>query len=161
MPTLTDPLDALMSFQRALQRGGISPIRGELDPGILVYRDEPNGELRLTYARLEGQRVASLVNFAPTDPIEPAIPCFSIGYAVHEKYRGQGRAKSLVEAAIAELANGLTRNGRPVFHIEAIVGANNIASQKVAQATISSDGKPGMDQFAKVPILQFVRKIAE
>lgn len=159
MPALIDPLNALLSFQRALQRGAVQPVRGALDPTVLAYRDEPNGELRLTYARMEGQRVAALVNFATAEPIEPGLPCFGIGYAVHEKYRGQGRAKSLVEAAIAELTTGLARNSLRAFHIEAVVGADNFASQKIAQATISATGKPGTDVFSGVPILQYVRKV--
>lgn len=159
MPMLTDPLHALLSFQRALQNRAIAPERGELDPSVLVLVDRPNGELRMTYARMEGSRVAALVNFTPAEPIESGVPCFGIGYAVHQNYRGQGRAKSLVEASIAEVRNGLGRNGVPTFHVEAIVGADNIASQHVATATISQDAKPGTDGPSGVPILQYVRKV--
>lgn len=160
MPQLTDPLNALLSFQRALRNRSVRPMPGELDSTVLVFRDEPNGELRLTYARLEGDKVAALVNFTPADPIEQEVPCFGIGYAVHQDYRRQGRAKSLVEAAIAELRNGLGRNGIHAFHIEAVVGVDNIASQRVAEQTLTPESKPGTDQFSSVPILQFVRKVA-
>lgn len=159
MPALTDPLNALLSFQRALQNRAVKPIQGELDPSILVYVDQPNGELRLTYVRLEGQRVAALVNFTDAEPIEPGVRCFGIGYAVHEKYRGQGRSKSLVEASISELSHGLARNGISEFHIEAVVGADNVASQHVAAATISPDSSPGTDTYSGVPIFQYVRKV--
>lgn len=121
MPTLTDPLNALLSFQRALQSRAVAPRPGELDPSVLVYADQPTGELRLTYVRLEGQKVAALVNFTNNEPIESGVPCYGIGYAVHQNYRQQGRAKSLVDAAIAELRNGLGRSHIPAFHVEAIV----------------------------------------
>ncbi|SLM22904.1 GNAT family N-acetyltransferase [Stenotrophomonas indicatrix] len=159
MPELTDPLKALLSFQHALQNRMVVPRPGELDPSVLVYADRPAGEPRFTYVRLEGLKVAALVNFTPSDPFEPGIPCYGIGYAVHQNFRGQGRAQSLVKAAIAELRNGLARNGIPIFHIEAIVGADNIASQHVAAATLSPDAKPGTDQYSGVPIFQYVRKI--
>ena len=126
---------------------------------VLVYADQPSGQPRFTYARLEGAKVAALVNFTPSDPFEPGIPCFGIGYAVHKDFRGQGRAQSLVNAAIAELKNGLARNGFPIFYIEAIVGADNEVSQRVAAATIAPDAKPGTDQYSGDPIFQYVKKI--
>jgi len=159
MPALTDPLNALLSFQRALQNRAVAPRPGDLDPTVLVYVDQPNGELRLTYVRLEGQKVAALVNFTNAEPIESGMPCYGIGYAVHQNYRQQGRAKSLVEAAIAELRNGLGRNRIPAFHVEAIVGADNVASQHVAAKTLSPNATLGTDQYSGVPILQYVRKV--
>lgn len=79
MPALTDPLNALLSFQRALQNSTVAPRPGELDPAVLVYADQPNGELRLTYVRLEGQKVAALVNLTNAAPIESGVPCYGIG----------------------------------------------------------------------------------
>ncbi len=66
------------------------------------------------------------------------LPCFQLGYAVPEKYRAQSRAKKIVTAAIAELQNGLSRNGIAGFCIEAVVGTDNEPSMRVASATISS-----------------------
>ena len=159
MPVLTDPLNALLSFQRALQNRAVAPRPGELDTTVLVHADQPNGELRLTYVRLEGQKVAALVNFTSAEPIESGVPCFGIGYAVHQNYRQEGRAKSLVEAAMAELRNGLSRNGVPTFHVEAVVSTDNIASQQVAARTLSPNATPGTDQCSGVSILQYVRKV--
>jgi hypothetical protein len=65
----------------------------------------------------------------------------------------------LVEAAIAELRNGLGRNGVPAFHIEAIVGTDNLASQHVAAQTLSRGAAPGINQYSGNPILQYVRKV--
>lgn len=159
MPTLTDPHNALLSFQRALQNHAVAPQPGELDPSVLVYADQPNGVLRLTYVRLEGQKVAALVSFIESEPIEPGVPCYGIGYALHQKYRQQGRAKSLVEAAVKELRNGLGRNRVSALHVEAIVGVDNVGSQHVAASTLTPVATPGIDQYSGVPILQYVRKV--
>lgn len=159
MPGLTDPLEALLSFQRALAGRKISPARGDLDPTILVLKDDPNGLLRLTYARVRAGRVTALVNFVVADPVEPGVPCFNMGYAVHKDLRGQGRAKELVTAAIAELQNGLARNGVRSFHVEAIVGTDNVESQHVAAATVSGHAQPGIDHPSQVPILQYIRRV--
>lgn len=159
MTALTDPLNALLSFQRALQNRTIVPWPGELDPTVLVYADQPNGELRLTYVQLEVQKVVALVNFTNAESIESGMPCYGIGYAVHQNYRGQGLAASLVEAAIAELRNGLGRNYFPAFHVEAIVGTDNVASQNVATKVLSPNATLGIDQYSGAPILQYVRKV--
>jgi hypothetical protein len=93
-----------------------------------------------------------------TEPIE-GIPCFQLGCAVPAAYRGQGRAKNIVDAAIIEMKNGLARNKISAFYVEAIVGAHNTASQHVAAATISTTPKEVTDQFSGLPALQYLRKI--
>ena len=60
--TMTDPLNALQSFQQALLRGEIQPQRGVLDKNIYVYVDQPEGETRFTYVRLEGKTVTAFVS---------------------------------------------------------------------------------------------------
>lgn len=64
-----------------------------------------------------------------------------------------------MKAAIAELSNRLAHNGIRAFHIEAIVGADNVASRQVAAATISPVATPAIDQYSGVPVFQYVRKI--
>lgn len=64
-----------------------------------------------------------------------------------------------MKATIAELSNRLAHNGIRVFHIAAIVGADNVASQQVAAATISAVATPDIDQYSGVPVFQYVRKI--
>ncbi len=135
MARITDPSGALQSFQQELLRGTIRPQRGAFDPDLYVYRDNPNGEHRLTYVRLEGETVTAFVEVIPCEPIEE-IPCFAIAYAVPEAYRNQGRAKEAVRAAISELQHGLARRGPSVFYVEAIVGADNKPSQCVAEQVI-------------------------
>jgi RimJ/RimL family protein N-acetyltransferase len=132
---MTDPSNALQSFQQALLHGEIQLQPGVLDRNIYVYVDHPNGDRRLTYVRLEGTTVTAFVEFVPCEPIE-GTPCFSIGYAVPEAYRNNGRAKEIISAAVSEMKRGLGRIGMSVFYIEAIVGADNKPSQRVAEQVI-------------------------
>ncbi|UPT63342.1 MAG: GNAT family N-acetyltransferase [Hyphomonadaceae bacterium JAD_PAG50586_4] len=155
---MTDPTDALVSFQQALTAGQITLVRGELDKNIYVHSDRPNGELRLTYATLNGKVVTALVLFVNSDPLDGA-PCFNLGYAVPDAFRNQGRAKALVLAAIAELRNGLSRNGITKFSVEAIIDASNVPSQRVAEHALSATATPITDSVSGLPALHYVKTI--
>jgi hypothetical protein len=154
---MTDPFDALQSFQQALVDGEIDLQRGTIDPELFLHVDHPNGQPRFTYVRLERQTVTAMVNFAISDPIK-GVRCFQI--AVPEAYRSQGRAKSAVGAAIVELQHGLARNKISTFYVEA-VGINNEPSKRVAAATISTTAAEVTDQFSGLPALHYVRMIEE
>lgn len=153
---MTDPSDALRSFQGQLKQ--LQLHQCDLDKELFVHIDHPDGNPRFTYVRLKDQTVTTLVNFIPVDPIK-GIPCFQIGYAVPEAYRKQGRAKDTVIAAIAEMKNGLERNKLKTFYLEAIVGKENEASKKVADATFLSSPTEVTDSVSGLEALQYVRKI--
>lgn len=156
---MTDPSDSLTSFQQAFKDGEIQLQRGEIDQELFVHADRPQGEMRFTYVRLQHQTVTALAVAVLIEPIE-GIQCFQFGYAVPEAYRGQGRAKNVVEAAIVEMKNGLARNNIAAFYVEAIVGAPNLPSQRVAAATISATPAEVTDSISGLPALQYLRKIA-
>ncbi len=158
MPNMTDPTDALTSFQEVLLVGRIDLQRCVIDTELYVHVDRPNGMPRLSYVRLEGKTVTTFVNFVSCDPID-GTPCFQIGYAVPERYRGQGRAKDTVSAAIAEMQAGLGRNGISNFYVEAIVGVDNLASRRVAEQAISPTASAITDEVSGQPALQFLREI--
>lgn len=51
---MTNPSDALHSFQEALLDGRITLQRGAVYPNLYVYRDVPEpGKSRITYVRLD------------------------------------------------------------------------------------------------------------
>ena len=159
MPQMTDPFAALESFQEALANDALYLRPGTIDRKLFLYVDHPNGSTRrFTYVRLDRRTVTALVMFVPVEPIE-GVPCFQIGCAVPERYRRQGRAKDIIVAAIAELENGLTRNGVPAFYIEAVVGTHNEPSMRVAAATISNSPVHIIDQVSGLPALQYVLKV--
>jgi len=156
---MTDPSDSLRSFQQAVLDGDLHLRCGEIDQELFVHSDQPEGKARLTYARLQRQTVTALAIAVLTEPIE-GVPCFQLGVAVREAYRGQGRAKSIVEAAIVEIKNGLARHNIRAFYVEAIVGAHNESSQYVAAAILSRTPIEITDEFSGLPALQYLRKVA-
>jgi RimJ/RimL family protein N-acetyltransferase len=155
MPTV-DPSDALQSFQQALLMGDVQLQPGEIDTSIFVHADQPDGNPRLTYVSLSGKLVTAFVNFVLAGRVE-GLPCFQIGYAVPEEGRCQGLGKRAVAAAIAEIAAGMGRHGP--FYIEAIVDRKNVASQRIAQATISSNPLEITDEISGQLAFQYLRKV--
>lgn len=155
---MTDPSDGLRSFQKAFRDGELRVQRGELDRDLFVHLNHPNGELRLTYVRVKGKKVTAFVTFVRVEPIEN-LPCFQIGYAVPEAERGKGSAKGLINSSIEELKAGLAKNGVRAFYVEAVVGAENEASKRVAAATISAIPVPGTGHASGESALQYVKKI--
>lgn len=93
-------------------------------------------------------------------PVE-GEPCFNVGWAVPPAYRGQGRAGKAFIAAVKELRHGLAPTGLKTFWVEGIVGADNSASQRVAERVISEPVSTDTDSMASVPIVQYLRRIDE
>jgi len=155
---LPDVSSALKSFQQALAENAISVQNGSLDREMLVHMDRPNGETRLTYARVTGHTVVALIQFIPCDPYD-GEPCFNAGWAVAKAYQGQGRAREAVIAALKEMRNGLTRAGIKAFLVEAIVGEDNLASQRLAEKVLSGPVKKSIDSFSGDPIVQYLRRV--
>lgn len=123
-----------------------------------VVLDQPNGVTRYTYARIEHGRVKAIALFVLHEPID-GIVCFNIGYAVPEAYRQRGWAKQIVEAGIQELSAGLGRHGVTQFYVEAVVGKENIASQRVASAVLANDPIEGTDSESGQPVFSYTRLV--
>lgn len=158
MARMTDPMDALTSFQQAFLHGEASLQAGELHPDLFVHLDQPNGVARFTYVRIDRHTVTALAMMVLIEPMN-GLPCFQLGVAVPEAYRGRGYAKSILAAAMDELTHGLARNKIPSFYVEAIVSADNEPSKRVAEAIISSTPVAVTDEYCGLPALQYVRKI--
>lgn len=155
---LPDLSSALRSFQQALTDGFIQLQPGSLDQKLFVHLDRPNGQTRLTYVRIEGTTVTALVQFMPIEPYK-GEPCFSVGWAVPESHRGEGRSGEAFLAAANELRHGMARNGVDGFWLEGVVGEDNPASQRMAEKVISPPMDRQLDSEAGVPVIQYVRRI--
>jgi hypothetical protein len=157
---MTDPSDGMKSFQKELRRGGIVIQVTKTDPNLFVHLDSPNGppELRFTYVRLKGKTVTAMVIFAAERP-ENGKPYFAVGYAVPKRFQKQGRAKEILVSALADMQAGLLRNGDPEFYIEAIVGADNVASRKIAEQVISDQPEAITEELSGLPAFKYVRRM--
>jgi GNAT superfamily N-acetyltransferase len=157
--SLPNPHDAMQSLEDAIACGDVRLQKGEVDPTLWMTVDKPNGELRLTYVRLEVSKVVALVMAIECEPFESKL-CLNIGYAVAETHRGKGVAKEIVKAAIAEMQKGFGRTRNAEFYVEAIVGEDNLPSMRVAEQVISSTYNSMPDSFSGIPIRQYLLRIA-
>jgi len=158
---MTDPSIGMKSFQKALRGGEIGIHVAKTDPKLFVHLDAPSGppRIRYTYVRLKGKTVTALVIFAAEPPIKGKLH-FSVGYAVPKAFQNQGRAKEIVAAGIADMQAGLLRNGHPEFYLDAIVGADNLASRRIAEQLISGKPKAITEGHSGLPAFKFLRKIS-
>lgn len=154
---MTDPTDALISFQEALRLGNLDLQRGELDSDLVVHLDHPIGKARFTYGYISGTTVTALAIFALVEPLG-GLPCFHVGVAVPEPFRDKGLAKKIIAAGIAELRHGMARNKVTALAFEAIVSKTNHPSKKVADEIFSKTPKEVTDEFSGEPALQYVLK---
>jgi RimJ/RimL family protein N-acetyltransferase len=157
---MTDPSVGMKSFQQELRRGSIAIQVAKTDPNLFVHLDAPNGppEIRFTYVRLKGKTVTAMVMFAAEPPTD-GKPTFAVGYAVPKAFQKQGRATDVLVAAITDMRAGLSKNGFPEFYIEAIVGADNVASRKIAEQVISDEPEAITEELSGLPAFKYVRRI--
>lgn len=157
MAKMTDPHDALVSYQQAFDKAEIAPQKCKLHPELSLLLDDANGTPRLTYALVEDGTAKGIAIYLLAEPLE-GIQCFGIGYAVAENYRNQGIAKKILQMSIDEMQDGF-KDKLSKFYVEAIVGASNIPSQRVASQILSSTPKEVTDQHSDQPAFQYVRLI--
>lgn len=159
MASMTDPTDALVSFQQALLDGQIRLQRAELDSDLFVFADTPRpGVSRISYVRLDGRTVKAFVSITPNGFVD-GLPCFQLGVAVPKRYRNKGYAKSTLASAIAEMKNGFSRAGIRSFYVEGVVGVDNEPSKRASAVTISSTPTAIMDSVSGLPALHYIRKV--
>lgn len=153
---MTDPSVAMTSFQAALEAGLLPLRRGRSDEHLYVLADDELGVLRYTFARLREERVIAFANLVATEPYEGS-PCLQLGYAVPEAERGRGLATDLVRAAIKELQAIFA--DYPPFVVEAVVGMDNVASQRVAARTLTEQPTEVVDKMSGQAAFQYLRKV--
>jgi hypothetical protein len=160
MASLIDPTPAMVSFEQAVRNGGIRVQQAALDAAVVFYADKvPSGAVRFSYARMSGASVVAFANFVSARHIG-RVPVFQVGVAVPEAERGRGRAKHIMGAGIAELKHGLTRaHPEAEFFVEAVVGLDNLPSQHVAAAVLSTNPKSITDNVSGLPALHYMRKV--
>lgn len=159
MPSIADPMAALLTLQPAIDNGEVKLQRCRYHKDLWMLVDHPGGEMRTTYAVVEGGVVQCIVQFVRAEPID-GLPCLSIGYATMEAARNRGLASAAVSKAIDDTRRGLANHGIRRFYIEAIVSTSNEHSQRVAARTLGPPAKTGADHFSGEPIYQYVKLIS-
>lgn len=155
---MTDPMDALIGLQSALEGEAVRISPCKLHPELGVLLDHPAGKPRFTYALAKSGQVLAIALFVLVEPINET-PCFHIGYAVIESSRNKGVGSLILEHAIEELRYGLSRTPMKEFYLEAIVSTDNVSSNRVAHKLISDAPEVGNDCFSGEPIFQYLRKV--
>lgn len=158
MSRIVNPIDAMKTFEPALKRGELQVEPGRLDPSLIVHRDRPNGEMRISYVKMNGSTVSALAIIVPADPYE-GLPVFQIGYAVPQHLRKRGLAKTIAQSAMDEFTSGMAGVGIRHFYFEAIVGVKNVGSQKVAAHVIGGEPKEINDKDSGEPALQYFKEV--
>ncbi|WP_442861789.1 GNAT family N-acetyltransferase [Burkholderia sp. PAMC 26561] len=94
--------------------------------------------------------------FVPAETYD-GEPRFSVGYAVAEPFRGQGIATDLLKRSVNDLRRGF--KSRP-FWLEAIVDETNVASRRVCEKVLTTEGEPMNDSISGKPALNFLTRIS-
>lgn len=155
MPQMTNPHDGLLSFQDALAANVISPVACRHNKELSMLFDDAEGTPRMTYSFIDAcGTVKALAMFVPVEPVGQ-VPCVGIGYAVAEQFRGQGLAYEIVEKSISEFKMS-SKQRLPEFYLEAVIGVENVASQKVANKFISNSPDAITDEWSGLPALHYM-----
>jgi GNAT superfamily N-acetyltransferase len=155
---MTDPNNALVSFQDAYKRRLIALQRSRFNRDIFEHADDALGVPRITHARFASGIPIGIVIYCPVQPVG-GIPCFAIGYAVDEKSRGQGIGTQLVKDSIEVVRQGFQSAGINDFYLEAIIGAQNGASNQIARKLISASPKSITEKHSNEPAYQYMCRI--
>ncbi|MGG8129948.1 GNAT family N-acetyltransferase [Klebsiella aerogenes] len=158
MPAMTDPHVGLISFQEALDNNLLELHKCTVHPDLSLHFDQPEGEARFTYALIEDGKVKATAVFVQDEVMEDGLPCFGLGYAVAEDYRGQGLGYVVVEKSLAEFENGMKRH-IPKFYVETIVDKGNIPSQKISARHINPESNEVTDQYSQTPSYHYEKLI--
>lgn len=158
MAVMVDPHIGFVSFQEAVRAGTIQLAKCASHPDLYMFHDTPEpGVQRLTYALVTGDLAKAYAVYVLAEPLN-GKPCFGVGYATDVEYRGQGVATEVVRLSMADLQKNMASKLRsPGFYVEAIIGADNLASQAVAARTLNDKPKQTKDKESGQPALQYVK----
>ncbi len=146
MPVITNPMEALNSFQVEVKRG-LPVEQCATNRDLSVMYDEPNGKPRYSYAKIEWGKVKAFVMFVLDTPINE-IPTFNIGYAVPEFYQNKGFGREIVRKSIEEFSGGLAGAGIRRIYVRAVVDLFNDSSNKIARDLLSPSPEEIIDDIS-------------
>jgi len=153
MSLMANPIEILNSLQQALN-DKVSFEFIELESNYKFAYDEPNGGRRFSFAKIVNNEVQAIAIFGLEEPLDGLI-CYSVGYAVGEKYRGRGLALEAIKFSLEKLILALKSEGIDKFYLEAMIDKGNIPSINVAKKLFHSLGSPSFDGESGTPSFHF------
>lgn len=155
---MADPIIPLIEMQKALNNGQFI-VPSNLDQGYLSMYDEVPSGKRFSYAKIVNNEVQVIAIFGEEDPIR-GIDCYSVGYAVSEKHRGQNLSIEAVNKGLEDLKRILSQTTSiSQIYLEALIATTNIPSLKIAKKIFSTTGIPMLDTESGIPSLFFHKLI--
>lgn len=157
MSIMTNPMEALVDYQRVLDSGlEIDP--SEFDDDYLKRSGEiVENVTRFDYAKIVDKQVQALAMFVQEEPFKGAVR-FSVAYAVAEKFRGRSLAVEAFNKGIADLNKILVQNKVSEFYVEALIDKTNMHSIRVAEKLFLTAGLAILDGETGTPALLFYRR---
>ena len=156
MAAFVDPSEGMASFQQTLRQRILELRPCATDANLFVHADQPDGLFRLSYAYVSGKEVTAFASFV-RGVSSASEQRFQLAYAVPGALRGQGRAKAVVRAAIAEMRDGFARSGLKALLIAAVVRPEDVAAQHVAAAVLDLADREFTDEATGRPVLFYTR----
>lgn len=154
---MTDPMNAFVSLQQALDDQEIPLQSGDKHKDILVISQSFPGFQRMTYAKVEGGTVQSMVMFVLMGQSDGFL-CFQLGWATLESERGRGHATEIVGKGMEELRDGLKAKGIKKIRMEAVISDSNLPSNKLALKLISDLPESCTDSFSGEAAQRYLRE---
>jgi len=154
---MADPHQGMISFQKGLRAAILQLHQVPNQRELFAHFDQPEPDVnRLTYVRLTNDRkdVRAFLNCIMNGMIDGS-PCMAVGYAVPESLRQKGLAKQLLKDVIQDQIVQAGNNGFDTIYIEAVVDANNIASQRVAEAVLGVEREGITDSHSGLPAYRY------
>ncbi len=134
-----NPMVVLNILQQTLEAGA-SNDPYKLEEDYESFFDEPNGRKRFSIAKIangEAQAIAIFENISLTaDEV-----CYSIRYAVKEKYTNSGLALPLVTCGLEKLKEESKKEGLKSFFLETVVDENNSSFLRTAKSLFQEEGR--------------------
>ena len=154
---MPNPINVLNGLQTELNKG-LQVNNCIYDPNYKMRLDKFESGNRFVFMKIINGVIQTLSIFGTIEPIKN-LPCFSIGYAVLEQYRGKGLALEAMLKGIEEVKFGLGGLGFQKFYIEAVIDRTNIHSINVAEKLFSCKGKPVVDSETNTPAYWYLKLI--
>lgn len=156
MSLMANPMEALVSYQQALDSGMlVDP--SEMEGDYLLRSGIVAGAKRFDYVKVVDRKVQALAMFVEDEPYEGTAR-FSLAYAVNEGHRGRGLAAQAINKGIEDFKKKFGQASVKSFFVEALIDQTNTPSINVAKQVFPGPGIEKPDSETGTPALLFYKR---